>query len=606
MKPSSVRFSPEVIDLDALYGPHVLREYALLADGERGALIGPHGDIVWMCAPRWDSDAVFSSLIGGGGVYAITPQQPRHVWGGYYEPHTLIWRSRWTTTTGVIESREALAFPGEPGRAVVLRRILAHDDPAAVRVLLCPAASFGQDPISDLTQSGEMWTGRTGPLYWRWSGAGQARPRQSLDASGQPLIFELTVPAGGHHDLVLEVSDAPLPHDVIDADAAWAATEAGWAAAMPTLTQSLAPRDATHAYAVLRGLTSSGGGMVAAATMSLPERAAAGRNYDYRYAWIRDQCYAGIAAGHAGGTEILDAAVGFVTARILADGHRLKPAYTVTGGPIPDERPLQLSGYPGGQDKIGNWVNQQFQLDAFGEALQLLAMAAGQDRLDGDGRRAVRTAVTAIADRWNQPEAGIWELHNDRWTHSRLACVAGLRAAAALPDAASALAECSTLADTILADTARTSLAPDGHWQRSASDPGVDAALLLPPVRGALPADDPRAVATVAAVRNQLTDQGYVYRFRHDQRELGETEGAFLLCGFILALAQHHQGDVLGAARTFERNRAACGPPGLFAEEYDTTQRQLRGNLPQAFVHALMLETAVRLATPEHGMRGSS
>ncbi|MGH3420292.1 MAG: trehalase-like domain-containing protein, partial [Streptosporangiaceae bacterium] len=103
----------------ARYPLHVLREYALLADGERGALVGPRGDMMWLCAPRWDSDAVFSALIGGGGLYAVTPADPRFVWGGYYEEGTLIWRSRWITETGVIECREALAFPGEPDRVVV-------------------------------------------------------------------------------------------------------------------------------------------------------------------------------------------------------------------------------------------------------------------------------------------------------------------------------------------------------------------------------------------------------------------------------------------------------------------------------------------------------
>ncbi len=105
-------------------------------------------------------------------------------------------------------------------------------------------------------------------------------------------------------------------------------------------------------------------------------------------------------------------------------------------------------------------------------------------------------------------------------------------------------------------------------------------------------------MATLAAVRDQLTDDHFVYRFRHGEADLGEDEGAFLLCGFIMALAEWHQGDQVAAVRWFERNRAACGPPGLFAEEYDVVQRQLRGNLPQAFVHAMLLETSSRLAGP--------
>ncbi|PQM45493.1 Trehalase [Mycobacterium talmoniae] len=127
---------------------------------------------------------------------------------------------------------------------------------------------------------------------------------------------------------------------------------------------------------------------------------------------------------------------------------------------------------------------------------------------------------------------------------------------------------------------------------------GVDASLVLPAVRGALPADDPRTVATLAAVRDQLAVEQYVYRFRHDQRDLGDAEGAFLLCGFMMALAEHQQGNDWAAIRYFERNRSACGPAGLFSEEYDVSQRQLRGNLPQAFVHALMLETAATLGDP--------
>jgi GH15 family glucan-1,4-alpha-glucosidase len=116
--------------------------------------------------------------------------------------------------------------------------------------------------------------------------------------------------------------------------------------------------------------------------------------------------------------------------------------------------------------------------------------------------------------------------------------------------------------------------------------------LLLAAIRGAVPADDPRSLATLRAVQSELTQDGYCYRYRPDERPLGRSEGAFLLCGFFMALAYSQQGDAVSAARWFERNRAACGPPGLLAEEFDVDERQLRGNLPQAFVHALMLECA--------------
>jgi GH15 family glucan-1,4-alpha-glucosidase len=244
---------------------------------------------------------------------------------------------------------------------------------------------------------------------------------------------------------------------------------------------------------------------------------------------------------------------------------------------------------------VGNRVTKQFQLDALGEALQLFAAAGEAGRLDADAEHAMEAAVAAIGRRWRDPEAGMWELEDRFWTQSRLSCVAGLRAAARYRRGRQAAAWLE-LADAVLAETTRRCLAPAGRWQRAADDPRLDAGLLLAPIRGALPPADPRSQATLAGYLSGLTEDGYAYRFRQDSRPLHAAEGAFLFCGYIVALALQQQGDTVAAARWFERNRAACGPPGLFSEEFDVEQRQLRGNLPQAFVHAIMLETSVRLA----------
>ncbi|MDN5795075.1 MAG: glycoside hydrolase family 15 protein [Intrasporangium sp.] len=579
------------------FPPYVLREYALLADGERGALLGPRGDVAWLCAPCWHSEAVFSSLIGGAGYYAVTPVD-EFVWGGYYEQGSLVWRSRWVTSTGIVECREALAFPGDPERLVLVRRVVAVEHDAHVRVLLDPRAGFGQHPMTDLSKDHGIWTATCGPLRMRWSGAAQARRR-----SGGELALTLRPATGEHHDLVLELTSGRLPDRPPDPDAVWEATEHAWSVAVPDLADSVAPRDARHAYAVLRGLTSHGGGMVAAATMSLPERAEQGRNYDYRYVWIRDQAFTGQAIAAAGAHPLLDEAVRFVSARLLDDGPDLAPAYTILGGPVPDQRTLDLPGYPGGHDITGNHVNAQFQLDAYGEALLLLAAAAGHDHLDADGWRAAETAVAAIGARWTQPEAGIWELQPRNWTESRLICVAGLRAIASAGAPPAQTGAWLALAERILAETAATSTHSSGRWQRGPDDDGLDAALLLPPLRGAVPADDPRTVSTVSALLEELADDHFLYRFRQQPGPLANAEGAFVLCGFVMAMAQHQQGNQIEAFRWFERNRATCGPPGLFAEEYDVAQRQLRGNLPQAFVHALMLEASIRLAEPTAGPR---
>jgi len=577
----------------ALPVPHALRDYALLADGERGALVGPRGDLCWLCFPGWDSEALFASLIGGGGAFVVAPVG-RFVWGGFYEQPGLIWRSRWICDDGsVIECREALALPASSSRAVVLRRLTAAQGAARVRVLLDLRASFGRKPARGLRREEDgSWSARVGSAYARLCGGEDA---EVVGLDEPALAFEIELAPGAQHDLLLALDTARDP-ELPDPEQAWQGTEARWHELVPTLEHTIAPRDARHAYAVMQGLTCSSGGMVAAATTSLPERAEQGRNYDYRYVWIRDQCYAGQALARAGELPLLDEAVRFVSARLLEHGPHLRPAYTTMGGPVPDERRLRLPGYPGGYDVIGNRVADQFQLDAFGEALLLLATAAERDRLDADGWRAAELAAEAIERRWRERDAGVWELEEDAWTHSRLICAAGLRALGACQRSGARIAKWLALAEQITAETSAASLHPSGRWQRSPSDERLDAALLWLPLRGAIAPADPRTIATLRAIERELTDDGFCYRYRPDQRPLGEAEGAFLLCGFLMALAHQQQGDGLAAARWFERNRTACGPPGLLSEEFDVTQRQLRGNIPQAFVHALVLECAAALA----------
>jgi len=595
--------------------PRVLREYALIADGERGALIAPDGSVAWLCVPRWDSPAVFSGLLGGPGRYTVTPADPWHVWGGYYENGSLIWRSRWAGD-GRVECREALAMPADPHRAVLLRRIEAVDGAARVTVFLDLRAGYGRNQMTGLkrhsvagdrdgergvSKHGDVWTGRSGRTWFRLTGAGRARPAEG------GLAMTVRLAEGAAHDLVLEISDAELTDQPPDPGKLWSATEESWSQVVPGCDDLIAVTDAQHAYAVLRGLSSASGAMVAAATTSLPERLEASRNYDYRYAWIRDQCYTGLALAAHGPHPMLAGAVRFITERLLADGPGMMPGYTVAGEPIGDERPLRLRGFPGGGAKTGNWVRQQFQLDAFGETLSLLAAAAGHDMLGEEEWHAAGVAAAAIEQRWCEPDAGLWELDNRRWAHSRLACVSGLRAIAAAASSGAAsltsgggsghrsAARWSSLADAITASL-RDCVHPSGRWQRAPDDERVDAALLLPVIRGGLALDDPRSAATVEAVRAELASDGFVYRFRHDARPLHKAEGAFLLCGFWMAQVEHVRGEPVAAAHWFERNRSATGPAALYTEEYDVHQRQLRGNVPQAFVHAAMLECAVTLS----------
>jgi hypothetical protein len=572
--------------VESAQAPHVLREYALLADGERGILVGPHGEFAWMCFPRWDGDGIFSSLIGGPGTYAITPRGS-YVWGGYYEPRSLIWRSRWVTDdNAIVESREALALPSSPQRAVVLRRVIMHAGSTRLTVRLEPRSGFGEHALEQVSKDDAgRWHGRVGEIGMCWVGGGDA----SVD--GNALHLELELDEGDRRDFVLALGG--VREGAPDPDICWSATERAWHDRVPELQQTVAPRDARHAYAIISGLTGDSGGMIAAATAGLPERAREGRNYDYRYTWIRDQSFAAQALARVGPTELLHDQVRFIRERLLADGSELKPAYTTDGSEPPDERKLDLPGYPGGEAIVGNSVDRNFQLDVFGESLLLFAAVDAHDLLEADDWRAIELAADAVEARWREPDGGIWELDPRRWTHSRLICAAGLRAIGARRGAGERSAGWVSLADAITADTSAHALHRSGRWQRAPDDERVDVALLLPSLRGAIPADDPRTIATLRAVEQELTEDGYAYRYRIDARPPGEAEGAFLLCGFAMSLAYGQQGDPATAARWFERNRAACGPAGLLAEAFDVSQRQLRGNIPQAFVHALLLECAV-------------
>ena len=351
-------------DAAALFPPHVLREYALLADGERGALVGPRGDIAWMCAPQWHDDAGLLLTDRRQRLLRRDSGRPRFVWGGYYEDGSLIWRSRWITDGGRHRVPRSARLPRRPAPRCCCAGSRPVDAPARVRVLLDAAGRFRAAPhatqLNATTPSGPPAAGRctcAGPAAAQASGPAAAAWRSTVDLA-----------PGEHHDLVLEMSEQrpgrrtgrrpgrpgkpPRPPG--------RPRSRSWAPAWR-------PATSRHSYAVLRGLTSSGGGMVAAATMRLPERAEAGRNYDYRYVWIRDQCYAGQAVAADGPHRLLDDAVDFVAARIarrrpraqarLHDHRRRRPGRA---------HPVQLAGYPGGSDKAGNWVNQQFQLDAFG------------------------------------------------------------------------------------------------------------------------------------------------------------------------------------------------------------------------------------------------
>lgn len=569
-----------------------LQEFAFLADGERGALIGPEGDAVWLCFPSWADAPVFGRLVGMPGVYQVTPQG-RYTWGGYYEDGSLIRRSRWILTGGaIVESREALALPATRGRAVLLRRVQAIEGRARVLARHAPQGRDGERLCLSERSGDGSWHWQGAGRWLRWSGAASAQPD---GAGGAAFDFELG--DGERRDLVLEVSTQPFDDPPPPADFLWEETEAAWKRIVPRFDHCASSSEVRRSYAVMQGLTSNSGGMIAACTTSLPERVDSGRRYDYRYVWIRDQSFAGLAAAAAGDERHLASTIRFIQDRLLQDGAELRPFYTADGTPAPDQRTVDAPGYPGSPSLlVGNHATSQFQLDIFGEALLLLSAGARMGILEPAGWTAAERAASAIGQRWQEADAGIWELDQRWWTHSRLICAAGLRAAAGCRPGGDIGPRWLALADQLLAEASTRSLHRDGWWQRSPDDPNPDASLLLAGIRGAVGQKDPRTSGTLEMIERKLVSEGHCWRFRPDARPLGDAEGAFNLCGFWMVLALLRHGRTQDAVRWFERATATMGTAGLFAEEYDVTQHQLRGNLPQAFVHAGFMECAAHIA----------
>ena len=291
-----------------LNSPGVLRDYAPLADGERGALVGPQGEVAWLRSPRWDSPALPSAPIGGAGAYRVQPEA-RHVWGGHDADGTRMWRDRWTTEHGHLHCRDALALPGSPDRTVLLRQVAALDCPSTVRVRLGLRPDYGRLRVRDLRlDDGGCWRGRVGGGSFCWSGAADARVLRH-DGHDE-LHLELTLQAGQTSDLVPAL-DRRGSTGTPDAATAWAVVQDGWRRRLPEAARlGHAGREVRHARAVLHGPTGSSGAMVAATTLGLPGPASAGRNHDYRHAWISDQCFVEQAVASGPDSALLHARSG--------------------------------------------------------------------------------------------------------------------------------------------------------------------------------------------------------------------------------------------------------------------------------------------------------
>jgi GH15 family glucan-1,4-alpha-glucosidase len=601
------------------YAP-AIEDYALIGDGQSAALVSLSGSIDWLCWPRFDSGACFAALLGtaANGRWRIAPDlsadcAPARV-RRYYRPGTMILCTEFDTETGRATVTDFM--PLEAGNSSVVRIVEGVAGRVAMRLDLALRFDYG-DAVPWVTRlpDGSGLRAIAGPDMV------VLRTPVALHGEGLSTVAEFTVEQGQSVPFVLSYGAShQMPPVAIDAHHALRGTETIWTRWSARCTYQGPYAEAVSRSAlVLKALIyAPTGGIVAAPTTSLPEQLGGSRNWDYRYCWLRDATFSLIALLEAGFREEAHAWRMWLQRAIAGSPAQMSIMYGLGGERrMPEWEVPWLPGYQGARPvRVGNAAAQQFQLDVYGEVIDALYRARQVGLIaDEPGWNMQRTLVNHVAKVWNAPDEGIWEVRGGRrhFTHSKvMAWVAMDRAI--------------RNAETFGRE------APVGEWKRvrarihaavcaegfntrrnsfvqSFGGNAVDASLLLLPLVGFLPADDPRIVGTVAAIERELMLDGHVLRYHDDAAPDGlpAGEGTFLLCGFWLADNYILQGRMEEAHALFERLLAVRNDVGLLAEEYDPRTRRMTGNFPQAFSHVGLIVTALSL-TP-HGpveLRGAS
>jgi alpha,alpha-trehalase len=587
-------------------------DYALLSDCHGSALVSRDGSVDWLCFGRFDAPSVFGRILDpAAGHFSIQPAGAFEVSRAYAE-QTMVLQTTFLTSSGSAVLTDAMAV-GATGRP----HDLGLDAPSAlVRRLECTAGTM--DVAVSYAPRPEY--GLITPILQAIPGGVSARggaPRLILSApaglavSGPTVTERCRLAAGEAISFALQyrqMSDAPLAawdereiaarlQDTLAAWRSWSAIHQAYEGPWRDLVQ--------HSGRVLQALTfQPTGAVVAAPTTSLPETVGGGRNWDYRYSWIRDSCLTmqalWVAACPHEATKFF-AFLADAAASQLQRGSDLQIMFGIGGERDLSERELpHLAGWRDSRPvRVGNDAWRQRQLDVYGELLMAAQRLIGQlGGLDAVTRQFLVAAADTAAVRWKEKDQGIWEIRGDprHYLYSKLMCWVALdRAIAIAPQLG---AEDRVAAWTTTADEIRTAILERGWSERAGAfaqafgSDDLDASCLMLAITGFLPADDPRIKATIAAIAGRLADdRGLVYRYLADDGMAGE-EGTFLLCTFWLANAQALAGDVEEAIATFGRAVAAINDVGLLAEEADRGSGEMIGNFPQAFSHVGLINAA--------------
>ena len=587
-----------------------IEDYALLGDCETAALVARDGSVDWLCWPRFDSGACFAALLGGPehGRWRIAPADAASRITRRYRDGTLVLETEFETVEGAATLIEFM--PPRDGRADLVRIVAGQRGRVAMRVELVVRFHYGS-VVPWVTRLGV----EEGACLRAVAGPDMLILRSPVPLRGEDLTSrgEFVVAAGERVPFVLTHSASHLPPPApTDAEAALRNTEAAWRAWSARCQHAGEWHEAVHrSHLVLKALTyAPTGGIVAAPTTSLPERIGGPRNWDYRFCWLRDATFTLLSLLDAGYVEEAQAWHEWLLRAVAGSPSQLQIMYGVAGERrLPEWEADWLPGYAGSRPvRVGNAAVGQVQLDVYGEVMDTLHQARQAGLAASAAGWALQRALVAHLETiWDQPDAGIWEVRGARrhFVHSKvMAWVALDRAVRGIEEFGldGPLDRWRALRARIHEEVCVKGFDPGlGSFVQSYGATQLDASLLLIPLVGFLPPEDPRVRGTLAAIERCLVGDGLVLRYDSEAAADGlpPGESAFLACSFWLADNLVLQGRRGEARALFERLLALRNDVGLLAEEYDPRARRQLGNFPQAFSHLALTNTARNLAMAE-------
>lgn len=583
--------------------PRLIEDHAVIGNLSTAALVALDGTIDFLCWPRFDSPSLFADLLDPekGGCFELSPDLPGARSLQSYLPDSNVLATRWLSAAGSAEVCDlmVLCSPGRPEPSRLIRRVRATRGTIRFRLACRPRFDYARQKGSAVAvDGGVLFTGEDGTRL-------RLRASVPLSVAGPDAEAAFVLCTGEQADFVLDGGEAdPLSPDAvtdaIDDTLVW------WQAWARRSTYRGRWREAVMRSALMLKLLTSRdhGSMAAAVTFGLPEAAGAERNWDYRATWIRDASFTVYAFIRLGYIAEASRFIEWVRDRVIDAGHegQLRVMYALDGSDVQAETELtHFAGYGGSRPvRIGNDARDQIQLDIYGELMDSIYLSNKYgDSISHQGWTRVCSAVDHLCEHWREPDAGIWEMRGEprEFLHSRVMCWVAVDRAlrlAAKRSLPAPFARWSELRNEIHADIWENFLDSERrHFVQSRGSDALDASLLLMPLVRFVSATDPVWLATLDAICNELTEDGFVFRYRSDDG-LGGREGGFTACSFWYVECLARAGRLAEARLGFERILSCANHVGLFSEELGPSAEHL-GNFPQALTHLAMISAAYYL-----------